>query len=81
MIDVDPDDLKGAKCDFPALFYVDPDDYRPHRYLNVHVQVSSLGLRVQLRLCSSKAKMDSPLFFQRSIKSWMVSLELMQILY
>jgi hypothetical protein len=29
MIDVDPEDLKYGICDFPALFYVDPDDYRP----------------------------------------------------
>jgi hypothetical protein len=29
MIDVDPDDLKGYVCDFPALFYVHPKDYRP----------------------------------------------------
>jgi hypothetical protein len=29
MVDVDPDDLKKCICDFPALFYVHPDDYRP----------------------------------------------------
>jgi hypothetical protein len=29
MIDVDPDELKNCACDFPALFYVDPKDYRP----------------------------------------------------
>ncbi len=32
MVDVDPDDLKTCRCDFPALFYVHPDEYRPgHR--------------------------------------------------
>ena len=29
MIDVNPDDLKTCTCDFPALFYVHPKDYRP----------------------------------------------------
>lgn len=29
MIDVDPDELKNCACEFPALFYVDPKDYRP----------------------------------------------------
>ena len=29
MVDVDPDDLKTCTCDFPALFYVHPKDYRP----------------------------------------------------
>jgi hypothetical protein len=29
IIDVDPDDLKGCQCDFPALFYVHPKDYKP----------------------------------------------------
>lgn len=29
MIDVDPDDLKNCACEFPALFYVHPKDYRP----------------------------------------------------
>jgi hypothetical protein len=29
MVDVHPDDLKTCTCDFPALFYVDPKDYRP----------------------------------------------------
>ena len=29
MIDVEPDDLKNCACDFPALFYVDPNDYHP----------------------------------------------------
>jgi hypothetical protein len=29
MVDVDPDDLKHCTCEFPALFYVHPDDYRP----------------------------------------------------
>ena len=29
MVDVDPDDLKHCACDFPALFYVHPADYRP----------------------------------------------------
>jgi hypothetical protein len=27
MVDVDPDDLEN--CEFPALFYVHPKDYRP----------------------------------------------------
>jgi hypothetical protein len=32
MIDVHPDDLKNCTCDFPALLYVHPNDYRPgHR--------------------------------------------------
>jgi hypothetical protein len=35
VIDVDPDDLKRCECDFPALFYVDPDDYRP-RFRKAH---------------------------------------------
>jgi hypothetical protein len=29
MVDVDPDDLKNCTCDFPALLYVHPKDYRP----------------------------------------------------
>jgi hypothetical protein len=29
LVDVHPDDLKGCVCDFPALFYVNPKDYRP----------------------------------------------------
>jgi hypothetical protein len=29
MVDVDPEDLKSCTCNFPALFYVDPDEYRP----------------------------------------------------
>jgi hypothetical protein len=29
MVDVHPDDLKTCTCDFPALFYVNPKDYRP----------------------------------------------------
>ena len=29
MVDVHPDDLKTCTCDFPALFYVHPRDYRP----------------------------------------------------
>jgi hypothetical protein len=29
MVDVDPNNLKNCACDFPALFYVHPDEYRP----------------------------------------------------
>ena len=29
LVDVDPDELKNCTCDFPALFYVHPKDYRP----------------------------------------------------
>jgi hypothetical protein len=29
MVDVDPDDLKNCTCDFPARFYVHPEEYRP----------------------------------------------------
>jgi hypothetical protein len=29
LIDVDPDNLARCEVDFPARFYVDPDDYRP----------------------------------------------------
>ena len=29
LVDVDPDNLKVCACDFPALFYVHPKDYRP----------------------------------------------------
>ena len=29
MVDVDPDELRICVCDFPALFYVHPKDYRP----------------------------------------------------
>jgi hypothetical protein len=29
MIDVAPEDLKTYACDFPALFYVHPKEYRP----------------------------------------------------
>lgn len=29
MIDVHPDDLKTCACEFPALFYVHPKEYRP----------------------------------------------------
>lgn len=28
MVDVDPDDLQNCTCEFPALFYVHPKDYR-----------------------------------------------------
>ena len=28
MVDVDPDDLKNCTCEFPALFYVHPEEYR-----------------------------------------------------
>jgi hypothetical protein len=28
MIDVDPDDLANCTCEFPALFYVHPNEYR-----------------------------------------------------
>jgi hypothetical protein len=32
MIDVDPEDLKNCACDFPARFWIHPDDHRPgHR--------------------------------------------------
>lgn len=29
MISVHPEELKNCICDFPALFTVNPDDYRP----------------------------------------------------
>ncbi len=29
MVDVDPDELKTCACEFPALFYVHPKEYRP----------------------------------------------------
>lgn len=29
VIDVNPDDLQNCECDFPARFYVDPDEYSP----------------------------------------------------
>lgn len=29
MINVDPDELKVCICEFPALFHVHPNDYRP----------------------------------------------------
>jgi hypothetical protein len=29
MIDVEPDDLKNCACEFPALFYVHPKEWRP----------------------------------------------------
>ena len=29
MVDVPPDDLKACACEFPALFYVHPKEYRP----------------------------------------------------
>jgi hypothetical protein len=29
MVDVDPDELKNSTCEFPALFYVHPNDHRP----------------------------------------------------
>jgi hypothetical protein len=29
MVDIHPDDLRTRTCDFPALFYVHPKDYRP----------------------------------------------------
>jgi hypothetical protein len=29
LVDVDPIDLKNCQCDFPALLYVHPKDYRP----------------------------------------------------
>ena len=29
MIDVDPDNWKYCACEFPALFYVHPKEYRP----------------------------------------------------
>jgi len=27
--DADPDELKNCNCDFPARFYVHPNEYRP----------------------------------------------------
>jgi hypothetical protein len=42
MIDVDPEDLQNCTCDFPALFFVHPNDYRPgarvahQRWLHIH---------------------------------------------
>ena len=35
MVDVDPDELKYCACEFPALFYVHPKDYRP-RHCTAH---------------------------------------------
>jgi hypothetical protein len=29
MVDVDPEELKNCTCQFPALLYVHPDQYRP----------------------------------------------------
>lgn len=29
MVDVDPNDLEFCACDFPARFYVHPNDYQP----------------------------------------------------
>jgi hypothetical protein len=29
MVEVDPDDLKYCACEFPALLFVNPDEYRP----------------------------------------------------
>jgi len=29
MIDVDPEELKHCACNFPALFYVHPEEYNP----------------------------------------------------
>jgi hypothetical protein len=29
MVDVDPENLKHCACNFPALFYVHPDEYCP----------------------------------------------------
>jgi hypothetical protein len=29
LIDMHPDDLKACACEFPALFYVHPKEYRP----------------------------------------------------
>jgi hypothetical protein len=29
MVDVDPEDLQNCICEFPALFFVHPNDYRP----------------------------------------------------
>jgi len=37
MVDVDPEDLQYCVCEFPALFYVDPDAHRPgHREAHQH---------------------------------------------
>jgi hypothetical protein len=41
MVDVDPADLKNCVCGFPALFWVNPNDYRAgdrvasQRYLRI----------------------------------------------
>ena len=40
MVDVHPDDLKNCACDFPALFYVHPKEYRP-----VSAKHSTMGPR------------------------------------
>jgi hypothetical protein len=29
MVDVDPEELRTCICDFPALFYVHPDEHHP----------------------------------------------------
>jgi hypothetical protein len=29
MIDVDPEDLQNCICEFPAKFFIHPNDYRP----------------------------------------------------
>jgi hypothetical protein len=50
MIDVDPDDLKNCTCDFPALFYVHPKDYRPGLVMRVKLD---FAFRVSTRAESS----------------------------
>jgi hypothetical protein len=49
MVDVDPADLKKCRCDFQALFYVDPKSYRPgdrvaqQRWLRIEGKHKSLA--------------------------------------
>jgi hypothetical protein len=53
MVDVDPDDLKHCVVEFPALFYVHPDNYRPgegKRSNDLFAFRGSIGLRMLLGL-------------------------------
>jgi hypothetical protein len=54
MVDVDPDDLKNCACDFPALFFVHPDHYRPGKRV-----AHQLWLRIKGKHRSRDAACDA----------------------
>jgi hypothetical protein len=58
MVDVDPENLKHCACNFPALFYVHPDEYCPAEGRAARqatfVYPASTGMRMLLGRPSTK---------------------------